>query len=328
MCLYPKLITNKRYLPNKKNGGVPPICPDKRLKQVTAACGKCFECRRQKAQQWLVRMEEEWKNNPHAIFVTLTINDEEYNKLKNECNSEDVHTISKLAIRRFLERIRKKTGKSVKHWFINEIGHEGTKRLHMHGIMWGNETKTKELVKNHWNYGFVFIGQYVGEKTIRYITKYMTKEDTENKDFHGKVFCSAGIGKGYEKSLGAQNNVFQEDKTKEVYKLRNGQKVNLPVYYRNQLYTDEQREKLFLHKIIKGDVWVNGIKINMHKNPEGYIKLLEQERKHCEILHRDNPQEWNKEKYIRQMAKQREWRQKELKRIKMRTQIIESYAPF
>ena len=31
MCLYPKLIPNKRYLPTKKNGGVPPVCPDERL---------------------------------------------------------------------------------------------------------------------------------------------------------------------------------------------------------------------------------------------------------------------------------------------------------
>ena len=41
MCLYPKLIRNKKYLPTKKkNGGVPPQCPDERLYYVTAACGK------------------------------------------------------------------------------------------------------------------------------------------------------------------------------------------------------------------------------------------------------------------------------------------------
>ena len=40
MCLYPKLIKNRRYVPNKKNGGVPPQCPDERLLYVTAACGK------------------------------------------------------------------------------------------------------------------------------------------------------------------------------------------------------------------------------------------------------------------------------------------------
>ena len=62
MCLYPKLIKNRRYVPNKKNGGVPPQCPDERLLYVTAACGKCMECRQQKQRQWLVRMSEEAYN--------------------------------------------------------------------------------------------------------------------------------------------------------------------------------------------------------------------------------------------------------------------------
>ena len=56
MCLYPKLIPNKRYLPTKKNGGVPPVCPDERLRYVTAACGDCYECRKQKQRQWIERI--------------------------------------------------------------------------------------------------------------------------------------------------------------------------------------------------------------------------------------------------------------------------------
>ena len=48
MCLYPKLIKNKKYLPNKKNNWNPPKCEDYRLLYVTAACGKCLECRKQK----------------------------------------------------------------------------------------------------------------------------------------------------------------------------------------------------------------------------------------------------------------------------------------
>ena len=73
MCLYPKLIKNKRYCSTKKNGGIIPECPDERLKYVTAACGKCYECRKQKARAWQVRMSEETRQNPNALFVTLTI---------------------------------------------------------------------------------------------------------------------------------------------------------------------------------------------------------------------------------------------------------------
>lgn len=328
MCLYPKLILNKRYIPNRKNGGVPPVCPDSRLRQVTAACGKCFECRQQKARAWLVRMQEEFRQNPNAIFVTLTINEEWYVKIKENLESKEYNTLSKYAIRHFLERIRKKTGKSVKHWFTNELGHNNTERLHFHGIIWGDRRIMSELVKEKWLYGFVFIGQYVGDRTIRYITKYMTKEDQLHPDFQPKVFCSAGIGRGYENTLSAQNNKFQGAETKETYRLPNGSKINLPVYYRNKLFTEEQREQLFLYKIIKGDKWINGIKVNMHKNPNLYYTILEQEQKRCIREHGDRPQEWDRAKHERQLARQREWRQKEKRRIKLATQIIESFAPF
>ena len=85
MCLYPKLILNKKYCSTKKNKGVTPPCPDERLRYVTAACGECYECRKQKQRAWVTRMTEELKQNPNAGFYTLTIDDEHYKKLSKEC---------------------------------------------------------------------------------------------------------------------------------------------------------------------------------------------------------------------------------------------------
>ena len=93
MCLYPKLIPNKRYLPTKKNGGVPPVCPDERLRYVTAACGDCYECRRQKQRQWIVRMSEENRQTPNAYFLTLTIDDKSYKELKKKYKLKDNNDI-------------------------------------------------------------------------------------------------------------------------------------------------------------------------------------------------------------------------------------------
>ena len=45
--------------------------------------------------------------------------------------------------------------------------------------------------------------------------------------------------------------------------MRNGGKLNLPIYYRNKLFTEEDREKLFLDKIEKGIVYVLGTKIDL-----------------------------------------------------------------
>ena len=75
MCLYPKLIPNKRYLPTKKNGGVPPVCPDERFRIVTG---------KQKQRQWIVRMSEENRQTPNAYFLTLTIDDKSYKELKKK----------------------------------------------------------------------------------------------------------------------------------------------------------------------------------------------------------------------------------------------------
>ena len=94
MCLYPKLIPNKRYLPTKKNGGVPPVCPDERLRYVTAACGDCYECRKQKQRQWVVRMSEENRQTPNAYFLTLTIDDKSYKQLKQKYKLKDNNDIA------------------------------------------------------------------------------------------------------------------------------------------------------------------------------------------------------------------------------------------
>ena len=99
MCLYPKLIPNKRYLPTKKNSGVPHVCPDERLRYITAACGDCYECRKQKQRQWVVRMSEEKRSNPNAYFLTLTIDDKSYKQLKQKYNLKDNNDIATKAIR-------------------------------------------------------------------------------------------------------------------------------------------------------------------------------------------------------------------------------------
>ena len=81
-------------------------------------------------------------------------------------------------------------------------------------------------------------------------------------------------------------------------------KLNLPIYYRNKLYTDEEREQLFLNKIEKGVVWVLGQKVNI-ADEEKYFKLLKQAQKDCQRLHGDDPIQWEEDKYERKLQKQR-----------------------
>ena len=61
----------------------------------------------------------------------------------------DVRNIAcKIAIRRWLERIRSKTNKSVRHWVITELGGGHSKRIHMHGFIWDNDGTALEEWKN------------------------------------------------------------------------------------------------------------------------------------------------------------------------------------
>ncbi len=63
MCLYPKIIRNRKYTKNKKNKGVVPTAKDKRMLWVPVGCGKCMECKKQKAREWQVRLMEEIRTN-------------------------------------------------------------------------------------------------------------------------------------------------------------------------------------------------------------------------------------------------------------------------
>ena len=50
MCLYPRLIENRKYRANGKNGGVIPAIVDHRTRYVPIGCEVCIECRKQKAR--------------------------------------------------------------------------------------------------------------------------------------------------------------------------------------------------------------------------------------------------------------------------------------
>ena len=111
MCLYPKLIPNPKYRTSKKRGYYKPSPHDARVNYVPVACGKCYECRKKKAREWRIRLAEEIRHNK-SYFVTLTIDDDNLEILKNELEVKSVkgneNNIATLALRKFLERCRKK----------------------------------------------------------------------------------------------------------------------------------------------------------------------------------------------------------------------------
>lgn len=312
MCYFTKKVLNKRFLPNRKNRWNPPVCTDERFRYVEVECGHCFECRKKKRREWRIRNYEQLKETPVAVFFTGTVSPQRYEHIckqygyKND-GSQDNEIITKIQ-RLFLERIRKEKGYSIKHWCVTEKGHTNTRRIHIHGLYYAThgETKwqlTKTLFKN-WIDGYKFYGSYVNEKTINYVSKYMTKKDEDNPDYIGIVLCSKGLGANYAKRM-AYKHKWNKEKTIITYRSRNGEDMPLPRYYKTQLYTEDQRQLLWLYAEDKGVKWVKGFEVQGANgiNRDYYEALVKQKNEEGAPLHGDVEEEIIRKKAINRMNK-------------------------
>lgn len=321
MCLYPIRIKNKKYQENKKNGGVIPALPiknwnpkhdnvaleDTRILWVEVPCGQCIECRKSKARDWQVRLLEEIKETRYNYFITLTFDPIQLGKLKGQTHLSECNAICAVAVRRSLERFRKDKKHSLKHWLVTELGHEGTKRIHMHGLLLSDEplvfegTKEDHMFKwKYWKYGHVYVGDYVNAKTVNYIVKYITKIDTENKGFVGQVLCSPGIGKSWlEKASEMKLYKATNGKILDTYVTANGAKIKLPKYYKNKLYNEKEREENWRSFLDLQQETIMGNTYSTKTTSEETLKNITNKAKEVNdfLEYGDNSKEWQKKPY-------------------------------
>lgn len=107
-------------------------------------CGKCDTCRREKTQEWAIKLINESKYHKKACFITLTFS----NKILLDKNSKAykygarpsfVFHIenSKEYFKKFIKRLRKYyEGKRITYYHVGEYG-EKTHRPHHHAILFG-----------------------------------------------------------------------------------------------------------------------------------------------------------------------------------------------
>jgi len=269
-------------------------------------------CRKKKAREWQVRLTEEIKTDTTGKFITLSFSDISLIKLerairkdakrnsrlmrRNEANYLTGYNleneIATIAVRRFCERWRRKFDKSVKHWFVTELGQKNTERIHMHGIIFTKESG--EVISERWGYGHITIGNekyengvktrkgkkgYVNERTVNYVVKYVSKLDKLHKNYKSKVLTSPGMGKGYLETEDAKRNKFKpEGGTDQTYITRKGLRLPLPTYYRNKLYTEDEKELLWIESMDKGIKYLNGIKYKMPEDESKYNNMLKKMR--------------------------------------------------
>lgn len=312
MCLYPTMGINKRYTETKKNGGVIPAVYDKRAMAIPYACGNCMECRKQKAREWKVRLQEDIKDYKNGIMITLTFSTESLIKIIEEHPTpldgyERENWIVIKAMHLFRERWRKKYKKSPRHWTITELGGGRYEHIHIHGIIWtdrkiiNKKDVTGAEIKKIWQYGHVWIGDYVNERTINYMVKYVHKMDLKHQKYKPIVLTSPGIGANYITSGRHKCNHFKEGETQETYRTRSGHLIAMPSYWRKKIYTDEEREMLWMNLLDKQERWVGGEKIDISKGEETYFKILNYyQKKNKKLGYGDKEKKWNREVYERE----------------------------
>ncbi|QRV61971.1 putative VP4 [Microvirus sp.] len=313
MCLYPKLIINRKYTGTLKNKGNAPALRDERVRFVPVGCGNCIECRKQKANEWRVRLFEELKITKHAYFITLTFEPSELEKLCTKYQLKESNAVAGKAVRMFLERIRKEYKKSVKHWLITELGQSNTERIHLHGILFLEYVINNEWLERFWKYGKCDTGQWCNGQTINYIIKYVYKLDLKHKGFVPQIFCSAGLGKNYITNFAKEKHKYRGKQTRDYYTLPNGGKTALPIYYRNKLFTEQERELLWLNRIDADVRYVRGIKIAnvmaKMENLRRFNDILETAQKeNIQLGYGDDSKEWRKRDYnitLRMLKKSR-----------------------
>ena len=285
---------------------------DPRVGYVPIGCGMCFECRTKVANNWRLRLMEDIKKYKGARFIALTFSNESYTELAKIINKKDNvdgyeldNQIATLAVRRFLERWRKKYKKSIRHWLITELGGGWTEHLHLHGIIY--ETNLEE-VERIWKYGHVWKGKkkngglinYVNNKTINYMVKYVHKIDENHRLYKPKVLCTKGIGKNYKNSYDAKKrNKFKGKDTETTYKTQTGGEIAMPIYWRNQLYSEEEREQLWIAKLDEGIRFIGGEKVKAD-DEKAISKTLEWYRKRNKEMGYGSPDDWDAIEYERQ----------------------------
>lgn len=287
------MFENPKYKPNKKNGGNVPPLNDKRAAHVPVQCGNCIECRKQKTNEWRIRLMEDLKIFQNAKFVTLTFSNESYAKLAAENTYYEGYYldnwIATRAVRYFTERWRKKYKKAPRHWLITELGDGHTEHLHLHGLIWMNDRivnpknqtieKAKHVLQTIWQYGRTDIGEYVNERTINYITKYVTKTDPAHKHYKPVILSSKGIGKNYLETHNSKLNKYNNTETNELYTTKSGHKIALPKYYKNHIYNDKEKEELWMQKLDKAERYILGTKVDISKSDAELLTALKQAKK-------------------------------------------------
>lgn len=221
MCISPVMIKNEDFIEFRK------------FSHHSVPCGKCYECRMNRGAGWAFRLMQEEKQHSFSSFVTLTYDDSTLPIA--DCGRS---TLVKSDVQKFFKRVRKRTLNKIKYYACGEYGPRSF-RPHYHAIVFS--AGTKALVES-WDYGHVRIDP-VNPATIAYVTGYCNKPQIRFSDdrLHEFSLMSKGLGSSY---LTPEMIAYHKANMASYVTLEGGIKKGLPRYYRDKIFSDD--EKLIL----------------------------------------------------------------------------------
>ena len=186
------------YLDPTKFKGIDDFYHDGKY-QFLVPCGRCLGCRIDYSRTWANRMILELQDNPKAIFVTLTYNNQHVPKADNGRMTLNVRDVQL-----FFKRLRKAfTGIRIRYYLAGEYGPKNL-RPHYHAIIYGldissfdalrcighNALKqdyyTSQRLENIWGNGFVMMSP-VSYKTCAYVARYTLKKHYGEPHYYEKL---------------------------------------------------------------------------------------------------------------------------------------------
>lgn len=236
--------------------------PFKDKKGLAFPCGKCVDCLKRRVSSWSFRLKKEAERCSSALFVTLTYHPSTV-PIPGDCRIKDISkrkksaknkvcpcgmcsmrpiglmSLCKYDVQRFFVRLRKLSGKGVKYYAVGEYG-ENKQRPHYHAIIFNS---TYDEIDKAWDMGAVHFGDVRGA-SIGYTLKYMSKRE---RNLFGRVrefsLMSKGLGSNY---LSSEVRGWHLASLVErcYLPIGDGKKAALPRYYKEKLYTKEQRENI------------------------------------------------------------------------------------
>lgn len=232
-------------------------------------CGRCMRCRHKSQNSIIYRLVNHMKMYKKSVFVTLTYNDQHYP------DSDEVETCRK-DITKFLKRFRKSLNdETFSYYMVCERG-DLKDRLHFHLLLFWNGpcsyVEMASLIRAKWfaparrfttfteifsyleehnripssEIGFVYIDDTVNNNVASYVSKYVTELGKK------LVFRSWSIGLGAD-ILACDDDLVAKMRYLNIIEYMPGEKkysIPLPLYYKNKLFTQSERDCFFADYLI------------------------------------------------------------------------------